>query len=412
MTIQQLFADRIGGSDFGKVGRTFKFTLIDTAKKGFIRQNPSIKVIDMGVGEPEERACDEIATKLYHEALLTENRIYSNNGTLDFKEAAARYLKRLLDLEFVPDKEIVHCLGTKTALAQLPFAFINPGDAVMATVPGYPVLPTIATWLGARVLPLKLTAEHNFLPNLNEVEDFCKKYAPKLLLLNYPNNPTGAVADLTFYSEVVNLANRYNFVLIQDAAYADLNYDSPYTSPHQAKGGKDVTIELYSLSKSYNMQGYRLGFVVSNPALLSAYALVKDNMDNGQFLATQKAGVEALDNQGDFLRRNRQKYKQRLHKTSQLLNRIGFSTRVSPGTFYLYARVPDKFHGLRFETAQAMSDYLTSKFGVVTVPWDDAGPYLRFSMTFEIDKNNSQAFSTEDQLFAVLEERLLGRPSV
>src|SRR5262249_5991942 len=148
---------------------------------------------------------------------------------------------------------IMHCVGTKSALAQIPLAFINPGDVVIATEPGYPVLQKMCKWLGAEIHNLKLTRQHNFLPEMSELEDVVRRRSPKLLLLNYPNNPTGAVATAEFLTRVVELAHKHGFLIVQDAAYADYVFAGEFHSPLTVPGGRDVCLELYSLSKSYNM---------------------------------------------------------------------------------------------------------------------------------------------------------------
>jgi len=403
MDLQQLFAERVGGVQFGKVNKTFKFTLIDNAKKAFLRDYPTVKLIDMGVGEPEERAADQIIERLTKAAADKKNRIYPNNGTLPFKQAAARYLERLCGVHCDPEKEILHCVGTKTALAQIPLAFLNPGDCIISTKPGYPVMPTIAGWLGAHVHAVPLHREHKFLPDLNELESIAKQERPKLLLLNYPNNPTGGIMNAEFCKAAIGLAHKYNFVIVQDAAYADFVFDSVYQSFLSHPGGKECAIELYSLSKSYNMQGYRLGFVVSNATLLSAYAVAKDNTDNGQFIAIQMAGVEALDNGAAQLNANREKYRRRLNHVSQILRDAGLDAESSPGSFYLYVPVPKTFHGLSFESAQSFTDYLINKLGVVSVPWEEAGPHIRLSMTFEV---GNEHFANEDEVLSTLGARI------
>jgi LL-diaminopimelate aminotransferase len=397
------FANRIGGNQFGKVQRVFKFTLIDNAKKDFIRRNPTVKVIDMGVGEPEELPPPFVIDTLHREASLIENRIYPNNGTAPFKEAAARYLKRLTGADFDPATEIVHCIGTKSALAQIPYAFINPGDSVVTTAPGYPVLPTVVQWLGGTVHNLALRAANKFLPDRNELIDAITTHRPKILLLNYPNNPTGALAPASFYSEIIELAHKHNFVIVQDAAYADLVYGEPYVSPLALPGGREVTLELFSLSKSYNMQGYRIGFVASSPLLLKAYALVKDNTDNGQFIAVQKAGAKALDEGGAFLEQQRQKYQRRLTRVAKALGSIGLTVTPSPGSFYLYLSVPKQFGGQAITSAQEFTTLLIEKYGIITVPWEEAGPHIRLSMTFEVGNRD---FKSEEEVLSAFEKRL------
>jgi LL-diaminopimelate aminotransferase len=404
MPDRSLFAERIGGSRFGQVQQTFKFTLIDDAKRDFAKRHPHVKIVDMGVGEPEELPSDNIMQRLAAESHVKANRIYPCNGVMPFREAAARYLHRILRRELDPATEIMHCVGTKSALAQIPLAFIDPGDVVIATEPGYPVLQKMCTWLGAKVHNLKLDRRHSFLPDLNELEDAAKKFAPKLLLLNYPNNPTGAVATAEFMARVVELAHRFGFLIVQDAAYADYVFAGEFCSPLTVPGGKDVCLELYSLSKSYNMQGYRLGFVVGGAALVKAFALVKDNTDNGQFIAIQMAGIEALDRSSELLEANRTRYRRRLQRTAAILAAAGIPCIASPGTFYLYVAVPEEFQGRRFADAQKMTDDLIARYGIITVPWDEAGPHVRFSMTFE---TGTKDFADEDSVMAALESRLV-----
>lgn len=404
MDVQKLFADRIGGEQFGKVKQTFKFTLINNAKLDFIAKNPTVKVIDMGVGEPEETPDPSIVERLFEEAQRKENRIYPCNGILEFQESASRYLERDFSIKLDPKTEIMHCVGTKTALAQIPLAFVNPGDAVISTAPGYPVLPRMTEWLGARMFSVPLESRHNFLPNMVDFEQLVRRERPKLVLLNYPNNPTGGVATEEFFARMVALAHEYSFLIVQDAAYADFVFNGKFISPLHIAGGKDVTLELYSLSKSYNMQGYRLGFVAGGAALVKAFALIKDNTDNGQFIAIQKAGIHALDGCQTFLAANKEKYGRRLRRVADILSRAGIPSKPSPGTFYLYVDAPKEFRGVNIENAQAMADLLISRYGLITVPWEEAGPCLRFSMTFEVGNRD---FASEDEVFQALESRLI-----
>jgi LL-diaminopimelate aminotransferase len=405
MDVQKLFAQRIGGEKFGKVQQTFKFTLINNAKMAFIEKNPTVKVIDMGVGEPEEIPVASIVENLFQEAQVKANRIYPCNGVIEFQEAAARYLARDFGISVDPKTEVMHCVGTKTALAQIPLAFLNPGEVVISTAPGYPVLPKVVEWLGGRNVAMPLEAKNKFLPDLVQLESLIKEYRPKMLLLNYPNNPTGAIASRDFFERVVGLAHEYSFLIVQDAAYADYVFEGSFVSPLHIAGGKDVTLELYSLSKSYNMQGYRLGFVTGGAALVKAFALVKDNTDNGQFIAIQKAGAHALDTCRDFLQANRAKYRRRLERVSDILTRAGLQCRPSPGTFYLYIQAPSQFLDQPIESAQKLADLLISRFGLITVPWDEAGACVRLSMTFEVGNKD---FTSEAEVLQALENRLLG----
>ncbi len=407
MDVQKLFAERIGGEQFGKVKKVFKFTLINNAKQAFIEKNPDVKVIDMGVGEPEELPSAGIMTALDDAARVKANRIYPCNGILEFQEAAARYLQREFGIAVDPKTEVMHCIGAKTALAQIPLAFVNPGDTVVATTPGYPVLPQAAEWLGAEVVSLPLEARHGFMPDGAQLAETIKEKEPKIVLLNYPNNPTGALATRNFLERVISLAHEHEFIIVQDAAYADYVYDGDFISPLQLDGGKDVTLELYSLSKGFNMQGYRIGFVAGGAPLVQAFSHVKDNTDNGQFIAIQKAAIHALDSEMDFLRHNKEKYLRRMQRVSTIFSQAGIEVEPSPSTFYLYLRVPDEYDGVRLSNAQDMADLLISRYGIVTVPWDNAGAYLRLSMTFEVGNDD---FPSEDSVLEALSERLLQTP--
>lgn len=404
MNVQSLFAQRIGGENFGRVQQTFKFTMVNDAKKAFISKNPAAKVIDMGVGEPEEVPSRDIIERLYQEALVKENRIYPCNGTLEFCEAAARYLQRSFSIELDPKTELMHCIGAKAALAQIPLAFVDPGDSIIATTPAYSVLQRVVEWLGGTVHNLPLEPRNNFLPDLDLLEEVVKRHRPKMLLLNYPNNPTGGVATREFYQRVVDLAHKHTFVLVQDAAHADYVFHGEFQSPLQVPGGKDVTLEIYSLSKGYNMQGYRLGFVGGASSLVKAFALVKDNTDNGQFIAIQKVGIYALDHCQKFLESNRVKYAKRMDRVVSILCKAGISSHHAGGTFFLYVEVPKVFKGLTIESAQQMATLLIDRYGIVTVPWDEAGAFLRLSMTFEVGNKD---FDSEEEVFEALESRLV-----
>jgi len=404
MNVQNLFAQRIGGENFGRVQQTFKFTLINNAKKAFIDKNPTAKVIDMGVGEPEEIPSEDIIQRLYQEALVKENRIYPCNGTLEFCEAAARYLNRAFSISVDPKKEVMHCIGAKAALAQIPLAFVDPGDSIIATTPAYSVLQRATEWLGGRVHNLPLESRNNFLPDLDLLEQSVKKLRPKMVHLNYPNNPTGGVATRELFERVIELAHRHTFLLVQDAAHADYVFNGEFVSPLQIPGGKEVTLEIYSLSKGYNMQGYRIGFVTGGAPLVQAFSLVKDNTDNGQFIAIQKAGVYALDHCQKFLDSNRAKYSKRMERVVSILEKAGIRSHHAGGTFFLYVAAPKVFRGVEIESAQQMADLLISRYGIVTVPWDDAGAFLRLSMTFEIGNRD---FADDEEVFQELERRLV-----
>ena len=294
--IQGLIADRIGGSRFGKEDTIYKFEKIKRAKREALKNNPGTELIDLGVGEPDEKAFAPVIQALQREAEDPVNRGYSDNGIAEFQEAAARYMKNVFGVGGIdPATEVVHAIGSKSALAMMPSAFVNPGDAVIMTVPGYPVFGTHAEWYGGHVHNLPLKREDAFLPDIESIPADVLKRA-KAMVLNYPNNPTGAGADESFYKRVIEFAAKHKILVIIDAAYAALSFKGQPFSFLSLPGAKDVGVEIHSLSKSFNMTGWRLAFVTGNPLAVKAFATVKDNYDSGQFKAIQKAGAAALDN--------------------------------------------------------------------------------------------------------------------
>jgi LL-diaminopimelate aminotransferase len=380
--IQKLFSGRIGGRGFGKETRIYKFEKIKRAKAWSRGKNPSTELLDFGVGEPDEMALPMVVEALRIECAKAENRGYADNGIVELKRAAARYMEEVFGVKGLkPEKEVIHSIGSKPALAMLPDAFIDEGDAVLMTVPGYPVMATHTEWHGGRVVNLPLLEKNGFLPDLDSVKKSDLSSA-KLLYLNYPNNPTGAVATREFFERVVEFAEKNSIVVVHDAAYAALTFNGRPLSFLSVKGAKDVGVELHSFSKAFNMTGWRLAFLAGNEKVISAFAHVKDNYDSGQFIAIQKAGVYALEH-AEMTAKIATKYRRRLELMVEALNGAGFSAVMPRGSFYLYVKAPKGAkRGVEFSTAEDAGEYLIKKALISTVPWDDAGRFLRFSATF------------------------------
>ncbi len=384
--IQNLFAERIGGRQYGKSDAIYKFEKIKRAKRAALAAHPGAEIIDMGVGEPDEMAFPAVVDKLCEEARKPENRGYADNGDMVLKQAAARYLERVCAVTGVnPETEIIHSIGSKAALSILPAALINPGDYVLMTTPGYPVFGTHAKYYGGRVHSLPLTEENHFLPDLVAIPLEVLEKA-KALVLNYPNNPTGASATPEFFESVVAFARRNNLVVIHDAAYAALVFEGKPLSFLATPGAKEVGIELHSASKTFNMTGWRCGFVAGNEGLVKAYGDLKDNSDSGQFLAIQHAAAHGFDHP-EITEQIAKKYSRRMSALVEVLSHAGFQARKPRGSFFLYLKAPRaalKTDGTRteFGTAEDVSQWLITEKLISTVPWDDAGAYLRFSVTF------------------------------
>ncbi|WP_138184909.1 LL-diaminopimelate aminotransferase [Paenibacillus alvei] len=400
--IQHTFAERIGGANYGKDTNIYKFEKIKRAKAAAKLQFPDVELIDMGVGEPDEMADAGIVAALAEEASKPENRGYADNGIAEFKHAAATYLKDVFQVEGIdPDTEVLHSIGTKPALAMLPSCFINPGDITIMTVPGYPVMGTHTKYLGGEVYNIPLTADNNFLPDLDAIpEEVCQR--AKLLYLNYPNNPTGAVATVEFFTKAIAWAKQHKVIIVHDAPYAALTYDgNKPLSFLSVPGAKDVGVELHSLSKSYNMTGWRIGFIAGNPLIVKAFGDVKDNNDSGQFIAIQKAAAYGLAHP-EITEAIADKYSRRHDLLVEALNEAGFRAVKPQGSFFLYVEAPKAVQGgPEFRTAEDFSQYLIREKLISTVPWDDAGRFIRFSVTFQ-----ARGEAEEKRVMSELKRRL------
>lgn len=396
--IQGLFAERIGGAQFGKQEEIYKFEKIKRAKREALKNNPGVELIDLGVGEPDEKAFDVVIKALQEEAGKSENRGYADNGIAEFRVAASKYLKNVFGVEGIaPEVEINHAIGCKSALSMLPSAFINPGDITIMTVPGYSVLGTHSRWYGGEVYNVPLKRENGFLPDLGSIPSDIVRRA-KIFVLNYPNNPTGANANESFYRDMVEFALKNNIVVIQDAAYAALTYDSKPLSMLSVPRAKEVGVEIHSLSKSFNMTGWRIAFVAGNELIVKAFANIKDNYDSGQFIAIQKAAITALEHP-EITDKIKGKYERRLRGLVDTLKKIGFKARMPDGTFYLYVEIPRGLkNGSTFESAEDFSQFLIKEKLISTVPWDDVGHFVRFSATFEADITQENRILNEIEL--------------
>jgi len=383
MDIQKLFADRIGGEQFGLSNEVYKFGKIKAAKAEARRNKPGVELLDFGVGEPDRMAPEAIRAALKTAVDKPENRGYADNGSDEFKQAAAKYMRDFFGVDLDWKSELNHCVGCKPALAMLPLCFVNPGDVVFKTVPGYPVLGTYSSYLGAELHSLPLSGANSFYPDLDAIDPALAERA-KLFYINYPNNPTGQAATPDFFDRMIEFAERHNILIVQDAAYATLNYAQERLSILSRPGGKDVAVELHSMSKSYNMTGWRLGFVAGSAKAVAAFAEIKDNTDSGQFKAIQEAacaGIADVQLSEDI----REHYRRRLEKLVDALRAVGFDAEMPGGTFYLYLPAPKAAGDTSFANAEEASQYLIREHCISTVPWDDAGAFLRFSATFESD---------------------------
>ena len=402
LILQESIAERLGGKDFGKNTELYKFAKIKKAKKEAMELHPEKQVIDLGVGEPDRHADQLIVDRLKEECSRPENRFYADNGIPEFREACVNYMSRAYGVDYLTEKNIMHGIGSKPILAMLPLCFINPGDITLMTVPGYPILGTYTRYLGGSVYNLPLLENNNFYPSLDCIPDRILERA-KLLYVNYPNNPTGQVATKEFYKKVIEFARENEIIVISDAAYSALVYEGNPLSIFLIDGALDVVIEIHSLSKSFNMTGWRLAFMVGSEEAVNLYGTVKDNTDSGQFRAIQKAGCTALEHP-EITQKTITKYSRRFDLLITVLRDIGFNARKPKGSFYCYVQIPKGTKsGIIFNSAEQVTEYLIHKASIITVPWDDAGSYLRLSVTFEADGEVE-----ETKIIDEIRERLKG----
>jgi LL-diaminopimelate aminotransferase len=396
---QSLFADRIGGANYGKDTKIYKFEKIKRAKRAALAAHPERKLLDFGIGENDDMAPPLVRQTLKIEVDRLENRGYADNGIAGYKEAAASFMRQVFGVTLDPVTEINHAIGSKPAYAMLPAVFINPGDVTLMTVPGYPVAGTHTRYYGGEVYPLPLRAENGYFPDLGSIPADVRRRA-KLLVLNYPNSPTGAVATRDFYRRVIDFAHTNSVVIVQDAAHILLSYDGPPLSFLQVEGAREVGVEVHSMSKGFNMIGWRMGFVAGHPKIVQAFADVKDNCDSGQFMAIQEAAATALRHP-ELANAVREKYRRRLEKLVAALEKVGFRAQMPAGTYFLYVGAPRAAAGRTFQSAEEASQFLIAEQSVCCVPWDDAGACLRFSVTYL-----AQDETEEDSLMAQTVERL------
>ena len=389
--IDNMISHRLGDLSFFNVTtRLYKFEKLKKITKEAELKNPDLPLIDMGVGEPDKIADSRVIDILCEESYKNENRFYADNGILEFQEAACRFMKNVYNIDNLTTDNIMHGIGSKSILAMLPIGFINPGDVCLMTVPGYPILGTYSKFLGGEVYNLPLNKSNNFFPDLDNIPHDILKRA-KLIYINYPNNPTGQVANKEFYKYIVDFCRKHEIFIVSDMAYGALTYGNyKPLSILSIPGAMDVAIEIHSLSKSFNMTGFRMAFIVGSKKFIKLYSTIKGHTDSGQFIPIQKAAAFALDNYQELINENIDRYSRRFDLLVSVLRKIGFEVYKPLGGFYLYTPIPKGAHNTLFTNAEDAFTYILENSMISTVPWDDCGSYLRFSVTYEADDENEE----------------------
>ncbi len=339
-------------------------------------------IISLGIGDPDIPTPDFIIDEIKRQLTVTENHQYpSSVGMLAYRAAVAGYYQNRFGVEIDAKTEVCSLIGSKEGIANINYCFVNPGDINLVPNPFYPVYDTATMLAGGKSYYLPLLAENGFLPDFDIIPAEIAAKA-KILWLNYPNNPTGAVANLDFFAKAVAFAKRYNLLICHDTAYADMTYDG-YVAPSifQIPGAKDVAIEFGSCSKPFNMTGWRIGFVVGNAEAVETLARYKSNVDSGAFQAVQYAGIAGLLNYKPVVEASQQVYAARRDILVGGLNDMGWSLKFPLGTFYVWAPVPKGF------TSASFAEYVLEKAGVIITPGSGYGEYgegyFRATLTVE-----------------------------
>lgn len=356
----------------------YLFQEIDRLKAELIAKGAD--VINLGVGDPDLPTPDHIIQRLQKAAEDPETHRYpSYSGMNDFRVSVAGWYGRRFGVALDPHREVLTLIGSKEGLAHLPLACINPGDLVLVPSPAYPVYHIAAMFAGGEPCFMPLVRENRFLPDLDAVPADVARRA-KLIFVNYPNNPTGATAERDFYERVVEFARKYHVVVCHDAAYSEMAFDGYRPlSFLEIPGAREVGIEFHSLSKTYNMTGWRLGFAVGNAQILDALGQVKSNIDSGVFNAVQWAGIAALDGDQECVSRMRTIYQERRDILIAGLRKVGLEPETPKATFYIWCPVPKGY------TSKDFTSLLLREAGIVTTPGSGFGEpgegYVRMALT-------------------------------
>ncbi len=344
-----------------------------------------VDVISLGIGDPDRPTPDHIIDKLCEQAHNPENHRYpSSAGMISYRAAVAEYYKNRFGVELDSRTEAVSLIGSKEGIAHISFCYLDPGDVALIPDPGYPVYGIGALLAGAEPYKMPLKAENGFLPDLEAIPPDVARKA-KLMFVNYPNNPTGAIADDDFYKKLIAFAKEYDVIVCHDAAYQDIAFDG-YRPPSfmEYPGAKEVGIEFGSCSKSYNMTGWRIAWAVGNPRVIEALGRIKSNIDSGVFQAVQYAGIAALTGPQDCTFEMSRIYQERRDIVVEGLNGMGWNLEKPKATIYVWVPVPKGYTSISF------AELVFEKTGVVITPGNGYGEYgegfFRIALTVEKER--------------------------
>jgi len=361
----------------------YLFASIDELKRE--KLNEGIDLIDLGVGDPDMPTPSNVIDALCEAARDPKNHRYpSYEGMIEFREAIVEWYKRRFGVSLDPEKEAITLIGSKEGIAHIPFAFLDEGDVALVPDPAYTVYRIGCILAGGRPVEMPLLEENGFKPDLEMIDEKTRKEA-KIIFINYPNNPTAATAEKEFYKEVIDFAAENEIIVCNDNAYSEIYYNGQKPPSFlEVKNAKEVGAEFNSLSKIYNMTGWRIGFLVGNEDIIKGLGMVKANIDSGASNAVQIAGIEALRGDQTCVESNRRIYKERRDSLLKGIEYLGLKADKPKATFYVWARVPEEYDSMKF------TKLLLDKAGIVVTPGVGFGRYgegyVRFSLTEKVER--------------------------
>ncbi len=356
----------------------YLFAAIDEMKQRAAARG--VDIINLGIGDPDLPTPEPILQRMREAVTDPRHHQYpSSSGMLSFRTAVADWYKRRFHVTADPASEVVTLIGSKEGIGHVPMAFIDPGDVVLVPSPGYPVYPVAAGFAGGAVYEMPLLKQNGFLPDLDAIPSDVARNA-RLMFLNSPNNPTSVIADAAFFARVIEFANEHHVIVCHDAAYSEIFYDGKRPSSFlEVKGAMDVGIEFHSLSKTFNMTGWRLGFAVGRAEVIAGLSRIKSNVDSGQFQAVQEAGMTALESDESLTAGLRAIYQERRDVLVAGLRKLGLRFDVPSATFYVWIEVPAGY------TSASFTAHLLEQAGIVTTPGNGFGTpgegYIRMAIT-------------------------------
>ncbi len=360
----------------------YLFARIDEMKAKAIRDG--VDLINLSIGDPDMPTPEHIVEAMKVAVEKPEHHQYpSYEGMLSFRQAVAQWYKDRFGVDLDPETEVLTLIGSKEGIGHISLAFVDPGDVVLCSSPGYPVYSIGALFADGEPYLLSLLEENDFFPDYDAIPEDVLKRA-KIMFLNYPNNPTTKLATEEFFKRTIDFARKHNIIVCHDAAYSEIYFEERPISFMQVEGAREVGVEFHSLSKTYNMAGWRIGFVVGNRDVIAGLGKIKTNLDSGVFQAIQEASIVALKTEDTVLQKIRDTYRQRRDILYEGLREAGIEVMKPLATFYLWAKVPKGW------TSEDFTIHLLQEAGVLGTPGVGFGPegegYIRFALTATADR--------------------------